>query len=105
MKEQLQEVSVILPYRISLDIFPLYILSLNVSLTFVEKHMQSGNLQHRSCDHWFVSQEHKYVLVHPDAELMLVLTCHFTQCFRVLWACHEGKDLSSNLATTFLCLD
>lgn len=37
MKEQLQEVSVILPYRISLDIFPLYILSLNVSLTFVEK--------------------------------------------------------------------
>lgn len=67
--------------------------------------MQSGILQHGSRDEWVASQEHRSVLVHPDAELMLVLTCHSTKCFRVLWACREVKDLSSNLRTTFLCLD
>lgn len=67
--------------------------------------MQSGILQYRSCDKWDASQEHKSVLVHSDAELVLMLTCHFPKRFGVLWACHEGKDLSSNLRTTFLCLD
>lgn len=67
--------------------------------------MQNGILQHRSCDKWYASQEHKSVLVHLDVELVLKLTCHFPKCFIVLWVCHEGKDLSSNLRITFLCLD
>lgn len=67
--------------------------------------MLSGILQHRSCDKLDASQEHKSVLVHLDVELVLMLTCHFPKCFRVLWACLEGKDLSSNLRTAFLCLD
>ena len=31
VREQAQEVFVILPYRVSLDIFPLYILNLNMA--------------------------------------------------------------------------
>lgn len=39
VREQVQEVSVISPYRVSLDISAFYILSLNMSWTFVEKPM------------------------------------------------------------------